>query len=157
LSIEPSPSGGVPSYGEPVARLSLSIRYGQRHTRRREAELMSIACSMLNIRRRWVHVPHPFSPRTEVMENASAEGRSLTFKHGGPMGLRLPRFVRDKRGVRPTERRRDFGQGGKAYSRGPRLAASHEERRHRQFVSVCAAVGVKVVAQSGADPRGLLC
>jgi hypothetical protein len=25
-------------YGEPVARLSLSIRYGQRHTRRREPE-----------------------------------------------------------------------------------------------------------------------
>jgi hypothetical protein len=34
-------------YGEPVARLSLSIRYGQRHTRRREAELLSIAGSRL--------------------------------------------------------------------------------------------------------------
>jgi hypothetical protein len=55
------------------------------------------------------------------------------------------------------ERRRDFGQGGKAYSRGPRLVATHEERRHRQLVSVCAAVGVELVAQSGADSRGLLC
>jgi hypothetical protein len=64
---------------------------------------------------------------------------------------------RDKRGVRQTERRRDFEQGGRAYSRGPRLVASHEERRHRQLVSVCSAVGVKLVAQSGADPRGLLC
>ncbi len=34
-------------YGEPVARLSLSIRYGQRH------------------------VPQPFSPRTEVMESGT--------------------------------------------------------------------------------------
>ena len=58
-------------YGEPVARLSLSIRHGQRHTRRREAELMSIACSTLHIRRRWVHVPHPFSPGKEVMESGT--------------------------------------------------------------------------------------
>jgi hypothetical protein len=58
-------------YGEPVARLSLSIRYGQRHTRRREPELVSIACSTLNIRRRWVHVPYPFSPGREVMESGT--------------------------------------------------------------------------------------
>jgi hypothetical protein len=48
-------------YGEPVMRLSLSVRCGQRHTRRREVELVSIACSGLQIRRRRVHVPHPFS------------------------------------------------------------------------------------------------
>jgi hypothetical protein len=58
-------------YGEPVARLSLSIRYGQRHTRRREAELVSIACSTLHIRRRWVHVSQPFSPEGEVMESGT--------------------------------------------------------------------------------------
>jgi hypothetical protein len=58
-------------YGEPVARLSLSIRHGQRHTHRREAELLSIACSPLNIRRRWVHVPHPFSPGREVVESGT--------------------------------------------------------------------------------------
>ena len=44
-------------YGEPVERLSLSVRYGQRHTRGRETELVSITCSALQIRRRWVHVP----------------------------------------------------------------------------------------------------
>jgi hypothetical protein len=44
-------------YGEPVLRLSLSIRYGQRYTRRRELELVSIACSCLHIRRRRAHVP----------------------------------------------------------------------------------------------------
>ena len=52
-------------YGEPVERLSLSIRYGQRHTRRRETELESITCSALHIRRWWVHVPHPFSSAEE--------------------------------------------------------------------------------------------
>ena len=54
-----------------MVRLSLSIRYGQRHTRRRETELVSIACSTLHIRRRWVHVPHPFSPEREVMESGT--------------------------------------------------------------------------------------
>jgi hypothetical protein len=49
-------------YGEPVVRLSPSIRYGKGRTRGRETELVSIACSTLNIRRRWVHVPHPFCP-----------------------------------------------------------------------------------------------
>jgi hypothetical protein len=32
---------------------------------------LSIACSTLNIRRRWVHVPHPFSPGREVMESGT--------------------------------------------------------------------------------------
>jgi hypothetical protein len=54
-----------------LQRQSLGIRYGQRHTRRREPELVSIACSTLNIRRRWVHVPHPFSPGREVMESGT--------------------------------------------------------------------------------------
>ncbi len=40
-----------------MKRLSLSIRYGQRYTRRRELELVSIACSGLLIRRRRAHVP----------------------------------------------------------------------------------------------------
>ena len=43
-------------YGEPVQRLSLSIRYRSRHTLRHETELVSIACSRLHIRYRRVHV-----------------------------------------------------------------------------------------------------
>jgi hypothetical protein len=58
-------------YGEPGARLSSSVRCGQRHTRWREVELASMACSTLNIRRRWVHVPHPFSPGREGMESGT--------------------------------------------------------------------------------------
>ena len=44
-------------YGEPVKRLSLSIRYRHRYTRRREVELVSIPCSGFLIRRRRAHVP----------------------------------------------------------------------------------------------------
>ncbi len=44
-------------YGEPVERLSLSIRYGQRHTRGLEAELVSVTRSTLHIRSPRVHVP----------------------------------------------------------------------------------------------------
>jgi hypothetical protein len=59
-------------YGEPMqAAVPESIRYGQRHTRRRETELVSIACSTLNIRRRWAQVPQPFSPGREVMESGT--------------------------------------------------------------------------------------
>jgi hypothetical protein len=46
-------------------------RYGQRDTRRREPELLSIVCSTLNIRRRWVRVPHPFSPGRDAMESGT--------------------------------------------------------------------------------------
>jgi hypothetical protein len=38
-------------HGEPVKRLSLSVRYGQRHTRGRETELVSISYSSLQVRR----------------------------------------------------------------------------------------------------------
>jgi hypothetical protein len=78
-------------YGEPVARLSLRIRHGQRHTHRREAELLSIACSTLHIRRRWVHVPHPFSPRREVMESGTVYPYrilQLTWPSVAPSGPR---------------------------------------------------------------------
>ena len=44
-------------YGEPVERLSLSVRYGQRHTRGLEAELVSVTRSPLQIRSPRVHVP----------------------------------------------------------------------------------------------------
>jgi hypothetical protein len=44
-------------YGEPVERLSLSVRYGQRHTRGLEAELVSVTRSALQIRSPRVHVP----------------------------------------------------------------------------------------------------
>ena len=44
-------------YGEPVERLSLSVRYGQRHTRGLEAELESVMRSALKIRSPRVHVP----------------------------------------------------------------------------------------------------
>ncbi len=44
-------------YGEPVERLSLSVRYGQRHTRGLEAELESVTRSALQIRSPRVHVP----------------------------------------------------------------------------------------------------
>jgi len=44
-------------YGEPVERLSLSIRYGQRHTRGLEAELESVTRSPLQVRSPRVHVP----------------------------------------------------------------------------------------------------
>ena len=44
-------------YGEPVKRLSLSVRYGQRHTRGLEAELESVTRSPLQIRSPRVHVP----------------------------------------------------------------------------------------------------
>jgi hypothetical protein len=49
-------------YGEPVKRLSLSIRYGQRHTRELEARLVNITCSPLQIRSSRVHVPLRSSP-----------------------------------------------------------------------------------------------
>ena len=58
-------------YGEPVARLSLRIRCGRRHTLRREGELVSITCSALLIRRRWIHVPQSLSPVGEVMESGT--------------------------------------------------------------------------------------
>jgi hypothetical protein len=60
-------------YGEPVQRLSLSVRCGLRHTRRREAELVSITCSALQIRRRWVHVPHPILSIPEGMESGTVD------------------------------------------------------------------------------------
>ncbi len=44
-------------YGEPVRRLSLSVRYGQRHARGLEAELVSVSRSALQIRSPRVHVP----------------------------------------------------------------------------------------------------
>ena len=44
-------------YGEPVKRLSLSVRYGQRHTRGLEAELVIVTRSPLQIRSPRVHVP----------------------------------------------------------------------------------------------------
>jgi hypothetical protein len=44
-------------YGEPVEWLSLSVRYGQRHTRGLEAELVSVTRSALQIRSPRVHVP----------------------------------------------------------------------------------------------------
>ena len=44
-------------YGEPVRRLSLSVRFGQRHTRGLEAELESVTRSALQIRSPRVHVP----------------------------------------------------------------------------------------------------
>jgi hypothetical protein len=56
-------------HGEPVVRLSLSVRCGPRHTRRREVELVSITCSTLQIRRRWVHVPHSILRIWEGMES----------------------------------------------------------------------------------------
>jgi hypothetical protein len=67
-------------YGEPVVRLSLSVRYGHRHTHRRERKLEIIACSRLDIRRRWVHVPH------SRIALASKRGK----RHGPPVeGLEL--------------------------------------------------------------------
>ena len=51
-------------YGEPVRRLPLSIRYGQRHTREIEAEFESIKCSPLHIRIPRVHVPPLFSQQS---------------------------------------------------------------------------------------------
>src|SRR6185503_4610629 len=44
-------------YGEPVRRLSLSVRYGQRHTRGLETELVSVTRSALQVRSSRVHVP----------------------------------------------------------------------------------------------------
>jgi hypothetical protein len=44
-------------YGEPVERLSLSVRYGQRHTRGLETELVSVTRSALQVRSPRVHVP----------------------------------------------------------------------------------------------------
>ena len=44
-------------YGEPVKRLSLSVRYGQRHTRGLEAELVNVTRSPLQVRSPRVHVP----------------------------------------------------------------------------------------------------
>jgi hypothetical protein len=58
-------------YGEPMARLSLSVRCGQRHTRWRERKLVSITCSSLLIRRQGMHVPHPLSPDRKVMESGT--------------------------------------------------------------------------------------
>ena len=52
-----------------MVRLSLSVRCGQRHTRRREVELVSIACSVLKIRRRRVHVPRAILAKTTTMES----------------------------------------------------------------------------------------
>jgi len=49
-------------YGEPVERLLLSIRYGQRHTRGLEARFVNITCSPLQIRSSRVHVPPGSSP-----------------------------------------------------------------------------------------------
>jgi hypothetical protein len=49
-------------YGEPVERLPLSIRYGQRHTRGLEARFVNITCSPLKIRSPRVHVPLGSSP-----------------------------------------------------------------------------------------------
>jgi hypothetical protein len=49
-------------YGEPVRRHPLSVRYGQRHTRGLEAELVSITCSGLQVRSPRVHVPPPILP-----------------------------------------------------------------------------------------------
>lgn len=40
-----------------MKRLPLSVRYGQRHTRGRENELVSITYSPLQVRRPRVHVP----------------------------------------------------------------------------------------------------
>ena len=56
-------------HGEPVTRLPLSVRCGRRHTRRREVELVSIACSTLQIRRRRVHVPRSIFSISEGMES----------------------------------------------------------------------------------------
>jgi hypothetical protein len=53
-------------YGEPVKRLPLSIRYGQRHTRGLEAEFVNITCSPLKIRSPRVHVPLGSSPVSRV-------------------------------------------------------------------------------------------
>jgi hypothetical protein len=61
-------------YGEPVRRLSLSVRYGQRHTRGLESRLVSIACSGLHVRSPRVHVPPPiFSvlPRSPRKRNGT--------------------------------------------------------------------------------------
>jgi hypothetical protein len=44
-------------YGEPVERLSLSVRYGQGNARGLEAELESVTRSALQIRSPRVHVP----------------------------------------------------------------------------------------------------
>ena len=44
-------------YGEPVKRLSLRTRYGQRHTRGLEAELVNVTRSALQVRSPRVHVP----------------------------------------------------------------------------------------------------
>ena len=49
-------------YGEPVERLSLSVRYGQRHTRGLEAELVNVTRSPLQIRSPRVHVPPSIIP-----------------------------------------------------------------------------------------------
>jgi hypothetical protein len=68
-------------HGEPVARLSLSVRCGQRHTRWREVELLSITCSTLQIRRQRVHVPHSILPISEGME--SVDGSPMSDVEAG--------------------------------------------------------------------------
>lgn len=55
--------------GEPVLRLSLGVRCGR--TRRRKHELVSIACSGLQIRRRRVHVPRPILVTRTGMESVN--------------------------------------------------------------------------------------
>ena len=65
---EPDPAKPIRRAGS-AAVPECSLR--ARHTRRREIELVSIACSTLHIRRRWVHVPHPFSPEGEGMESGT--------------------------------------------------------------------------------------
>jgi hypothetical protein len=63
-------------HGEPVARLSLSVRCGHRHTRRPERELVSITCSGLKIRRRRVHVPRPILAISAGMESVDGSPMS---------------------------------------------------------------------------------
>ena len=72
-------------HGEPVVRLSLSVRCGRRHTRRREIELVSITCSGLQIRRRWVHVPHSILPILEGMESVDGTPMSGLQRAGNPL------------------------------------------------------------------------
>jgi hypothetical protein len=87
------------------------------------------------------------NPREQLCKRANAQDPHLNVVRMHEVDRQEPfRDSSARRAGSQAERRRDFGQSGKAYSCGPRLVASREERRHRQRVSVCAAVGVKLVA-----------
>jgi hypothetical protein len=76
-------------YGEPVKRLSLSVRFGQRHTRGLEAELVIITCSPLQIRSPRVHVPLPIFPalpRSPRKQNGTPMPPLQPYEHLGRYG-----------------------------------------------------------------------